>query len=224
MGAAAKRQGGILDIGRASGMPFRSTPPQQLTEVPVPSGGGMAPADRVPSRRAKRWRRALLALALIIVAFCAATARLFIWPAQGMPPRVSAIVMLDGPGDVFNVAVRLAAQDRAPFLVVSQGTVASHDPCPGQIRGVTLICFNAVPATTQGEAEFVGRLATKYHWRSIALVAITPQASRARLRVERCFAGQVYLVTAPLTRSSWPYQIAYQWTALVKALVIQRSC
>ena len=214
-----------MDIGRASGMPSRSTPPQQQTEVPEPSGGGMASADRVRSRRATRWRKALLALALIIVAFCAATARLFIWPAQGgMPPRVSAIVMLDGPGDVLDVAVRLAAQHRAPFLVVSQGTLASHDPCPGQIRGVKLICFNAVPANTQGEAEFVGRLATKYHWHSIAVVTITPQASRARLRVERCFAGQVYLVTAPLTRSSWPYQIAYQWGALVKALVIQRGC
>jgi hypothetical protein len=206
-------------------MPFRSTPPQQPPEVPVPPDGGMASADRVPSRRAKRWRRALIALTAIIVVFCAATARLFIWPPQGgVPPRVSAIVMLDGPGDVLDVAVRLAAQHRAPFLVVSQGTLASHDPCPRQIPGVTLICFNAVPANTQGEAEFVGRLATKYHWRSIALVAITPQASRARLRVERCFAGQVYLVTAPLTRSSWPYQIAYQWAALVKALVIQRGC
>jgi hypothetical protein len=184
----------------------------------------MASADRVPSRRAKRWRKALLVLALVIVAFCVATARLFIWPMQGMPPRVSAIVMLDGPGNALDVAVRLATQHRAPFLVVSQGTPASRDPCPGQIAGVTLICFNPMPATTRGEAEFVGRLATKYHWHSIAVVTITPQASRARLRVERCFDGQVYLVAAPLTRSSWPYQIAYEWGALVKALVLQRSC
>jgi hypothetical protein len=132
--------------------------------------------------------------------------------------------MLDGPGNVLDVAVRLAAQHRAPYLVVSQGTVASHDPCPGKIQGVKLICFNAVPANTQGEAEFVGRLATMYHWHSLAVVAITPQAVRARLRVERCFAGQVYVVTAPLARTSWPYQIAYQWGALVKALVVQRSC
>jgi hypothetical protein len=184
----------------------------------------MAPADRVPSRRAKRWRRALLALVLIVVAFCAATARLFIWPAQGMPPQVSAIVMLDGPGDTLDVAVGLAAQHKAPFLVVSQGTPASRDPCPRQIPGVTLICFNPVPATTQGEAEFIGRLAGKYHWHSIAVVTVTPQASRARLRVKRCFAGEVYTVTARLTRSSWPYQLAYEWAALAKALVVQRGC
>jgi hypothetical protein len=224
MGAAADRQGGIVDIGRATGMQQGSTPSQQPADVPVPPGGGVAPAGRVPSRRAKRWRRALLALALIIVAFCAATARLFIWPAQGMPPRVSAIVMLDGPGSALDVAVRMAAQHRAPYLVVSQGTPASRDPCPRQVRGVTLICFNPVPATTRGEAQFVGRLAGKYHWQSIAVVTITPQASRARLRVQRCFAGQVYSVTAPLTRSSWPYQIAYEWAALMKALVVQRGC
>jgi hypothetical protein len=184
----------------------------------------MASADPVPPRRARRWRKALLALVIIVAAFCAATARLFIWPAQGMPAQVSAVVMLDGPGNTLGLAVRLATEHRAPFLVISQGTPASRDPCPPQIPGVTLICFNPVPATTQGEAEFVGRLAGKYRWGSIAVVAVTPQATRARLRVERCFPGHVYTVTTPLTRSSWPYQIAYEWAALVKALVVQRGC
>jgi len=172
-----------------------------------------------------RWRKAFIALAVVFVTFCVLTTRLFIWPAQGMPPRVSAIVMLDGPGgSALNVALRLAAQHRAPFLVISRGTVASRDPCPRQLPGVALICFNPVPATTQGEAQFVGRLARKYHWQSVAVVAITPQVSRARLRVERCFAGQVYAVTAPIRPSTWPYEIAYEWAALVKALAIQRGC
>jgi hypothetical protein len=178
----------------------------------------------VSLRNGKRWHKVLIALAAVFFVVCAATARLFIWPDQGMPSRVDAIVMLDGPGSALNVAVRLAAQHRAPFLVVSRGTPASRDPCPKPVPGVTLICFNPVPPTTQGEAEFVGRLARKYHWQSIAVVAITPQDSRARLRVERCFDGHVYMVSAPIRLSTWPYQIAYEWAALVKALVIQRSC
>lgn len=89
---------------------------------------------------------------------------------------------------------------------------------------VTLICFNPTPPTTQGEAQFVGRLAKKYRWKSIAVVAIITQDSRARLRVERCFPGQVYVVTAPIRLSIWPYQISYEWAALVKALVFQRDC
>ena len=135
-----------------------------------------------------------------------------------------AIVMLDSPGRPLNVALRLAAQHRAPFLVVSQGTPASRDPCPQPIPEVTLICFHPVPPTTQGEAEFVGRLAKKYHWRSIAVVAITPQDTRARLRVGRCFPGRIYVVTAPIRLGTWPYQVAYEWGALIKAVIMQRSC
>ena len=175
-------------------------------------------------RGCRRSRMVLIALAVALIAVSAATARLFVWPAAGMPAHVSAIVMLDSPGDVVSVAVRLAEQHRPPFLVVSRGTPAAHDPCPRPIPRVRLICFNPRPPTTKGESEFVGRLARKYHWQSVAVVAITPQNSRARLRVERCFAGRVYVVTAPIAPASWPCQIAYEWGALLKALVIQRGC
>lgn len=172
------------------------------------------------------WRTAAIALAVVIAMLAAATARLFIWPAQGMPDRVSAIVMLAGPGDLLSRAVDLAHDHRAPFLVVSLGTPESGNQCPPRIPGVMLLCFNPVPASTQGEAEFVGRLARKYGWRSVALVTITPQDTRARLRIERCFAGRVYAVTAPPdpSQTNWPYQIVYQWGALLKALILQRSC
>ena len=63
--------------------------------------------------------------------------------------------------------------------------------------GVRTICFNPNPDTTQGEAEYAARLARQYHWHSIALVTITAQDSRARLRMERCFSGHVYVMTAP---------------------------
>jgi hypothetical protein len=190
-------------------------------EVPIPSNGIAA---RPRSRRPRWWRTALITLAVIVIAACAATARLFVWPEQGMPARVSAVVMLDTRGDTLKVALRLAAQHRAPYLVISLGAPASGYGCPRSVPLVKLICFNPRPATTQGEAEFVGRLARRYRWRSVAVVAIPPQASRARLRVERCFRGDIYVVAAPIRLSSWPYQIAYEWGALTKALVVQRSC
>lgn len=172
----------------------------------------------------RRLARAALVAAMVGAALAALTASLFVRPAQGMPSRVDAIVMLDGPGETLSLAERLAAEGRAPFLVISRGTRASRDPCPRPVSGVRLICFNPVPATTRGEAEFVGRLSRRYHWRSIAVVAIAPQVTRARLRVERCFPGRVYMVSARMTKSTWSYQIAYEWASLVKALVIQRSC
>lgn len=190
----------------------------------VTPGGAEGPAGRLRSRWRKRWHTALIVLAVVVIAVSAATARLFVWPDQGMPARVSAIVMLDSPGNTVSAALRLERQHRAPFLVISLGTPLSGYHCPPPIPGVKLICFNPSPATTQGEAEFAGRLAREYHWRSIAVVTITPQDSRARLRVERCFPGPVYVVTRPVALTSWPYEIAYEWGAMIKALVLQRSC
>jgi hypothetical protein len=161
---------------------------------------------------------------VLLLVIGAATARLFVWPQQGMPTRVDAIIMLNSPGDPAAAALRLARQHRAGVLVVSQGTPASHYACPRPVPGMRLICFHPSPASTQGEAEFAGRLAHLYHWSSVAVITITPQASRARLRVERCFAGQVSVVTAPLPLAEWPYQVAYEWAATVKALVLQRAC
>ena len=169
-------------------------------------------------------RRAFAAVMTLIAAFLLVTARLFVWPAEGMPASVSAIVMLAGPGDRLPVALRLAREHRAPMLVVSQGWQGYGGPCPPAVPGVKLMCFNPNPGNTRGEAEFAGRLAQRYHWRSIVLVTTRAQDTRARIITERCFGGSVYVVTAPLPASSWPYQIAYEWGALMKALVVQRTC
>jgi hypothetical protein len=173
--------------------------------------------------RGRYWR--LVAVTLVI-AVSAATSRLFIWPDQGMPTYVSAIVMLNGPGDRLNTVLDLARQHRAPFVAISRGspTFGHGSSCAPSIPQVEVICFDPHPATTKGEAELVGRLSRKYHWQSVALVTITPQDSRARLRVERCFTGPVYVVTVPPPLSAWPYEIAYEWAATVKADIFQRSC
>ena len=190
-------------------------------EAPVTSAG---PAARPRTGRRRRWRRWLLALAVLIVAFLGTTARLFVWPDQGLPPRVDALVSLDTPGGTLGTALRLAEQHRAPNLVISLGTPMSGYGCPRPIAGVRLICFNPDPGTTQGEAQYVGRLARKYHWRSVAIVTITPQETRARLRAERCFNGPVYTLGTSIGLTSWPYQVGYEWGALFKALLLQRSC
>jgi hypothetical protein len=139
---------------------------------------------------------------------------------------VDAIVMLGGPGDRLDTALALARAHLAPVLAVSEGTTgpAPGDVCPGKIAGVRVICFYPSPATTRGEAEFAGRLAARYHWHSIIVVAITPQDTVARLRMSRCFRGGVYLVNGPLPKWQWPLLVVYEWGSTLKALVLQRSC
>lgn len=189
-------------------------------EAPRPAQPGARPGGR--GRR--RWRRVLIAAAALVLLLAGLTARLFVWPPAGMPDHVDAILMLNNPGDPAPIALRLAREHRARYLVVSQGTVASHYACPAPVPGVTLICFHPSPATTQGEAEFAGRLARTYHWHSMVVVTIAPQDFRARLRLERCFSGQVYVMTSGLPLRLWPYQVAYEWGATIKALAFQRSC
>jgi hypothetical protein len=160
----------------------------------------------------------------LAVVFLVVTARLLVWPAEGMPAHVDAIVMLAGPGDRLPVATQLAREHRAPVLVVSRGWQGYGGPCPPPVPGVKLICFAPDPGTTRGEAETLGRLAKQYRWTSVVLVATSFQDTRARLLVKRCFAGSTYVVAAPLPLSNWPYQIAYGWGALAKALFVHRSC
>jgi hypothetical protein len=177
-----------------------------------------------PHRPSLAWRRVFAAAVTVVIVFCVVTARLFVWPAQGMPARVSAIVMLAGPGNRLPVALQLAREHRAPVLVVSRGWQGYGGPCPPPTPGVKLICFDPDPGTTRGEAEALGRLAKQFGWKAVVLVATRTQDTRARILAERCFGGSTYVVTAPLPVSSWPYQIAYGWGALLKALVVDRAC
>jgi hypothetical protein len=141
-----------------------------------------------------------------------------------MPARVSAIVMLAGPGDRLAVALKLAREHRASMLVVSQGQHGYGGPCPPMTPGVKLICFQPDPGDTRGEAEFVGKLAKRYRWGSVVLVTTREQDTRARIVMGRCLDGSIYVITASLPLDNWPYQIAYEWGALFKALVLYRSC
>jgi hypothetical protein len=201
-------------------IPDESPPPSDSPEL----ADGTAPSSL--KRRRKRWRSVAVTLIVMVIVVSAATARLFIWPDRGMPAHVSAIVMLNGTGDRLDTALDLAWKQRAPFVVIARGSAyfGHGSVCAPRIPHVQVICFDPSPATTQGEAEFAGRLARRYHWQSVVLVTTTPQASRARLRVERCFTGPVYVMTASLPLSSWPYELAYEWGATVKALIVGRSC
>src|ERR1035441_8639324 len=156
-----------------SSIPART--PMLTNEVPEQS------AARVPEPRRQGHRLIAVVLAVGLAAFCAATARLFMFPARGMPARVDAIVMLADQGDRYHEALELARQHRAPYLAISLGASSSSGQgtqCAAAIPQVKVICFAPDLATTQGEAEYAGRLAAKYHWHSVALVTITPQAWR----------------------------------------------
>jgi hypothetical protein len=169
-------------------------------------------------------RRLLAAVAALFIVFALLTARILLWPPQGMPAHVDAIVMMAGPGDRLSVALRLARERRAPVLVVSQGQHGYGGPCPAPRTNVRIICFDPNPGNTRGEAEYASRLARLYGWHSVVLVTTSEQETRAHLLMGRCFTGSIYTVDAPLPWSQLPYQVTYGWGALLKALFLVRTC
>jgi hypothetical protein len=86
-------------------------------------------------------------------------------------------------------------------------------------------CFKSNPQTTQGEARAIETFAKDYHWTRIIVVVPTTQASRARLRIGRCYSGRVLEAAfSPRGIGQWLEQLAYEWGARFKALVLQPSC
>jgi hypothetical protein len=177
-------------------------------------------------RRRSRWRVVTITFACLVVAFAAVTFRLFIEPAQGAPSQASAIVMLEGIEQTrLGLAVSLAEQHRAPMLVVSQGYDGYGGACPPAIQGVKIICFDPNPPNTRGEVEFASKLARQYHWTSVILVTNREQDTRGRMLMSLCFNGPIYVETLSLGGVRATVRtVAYEWGALLKALVLYHSC
>ncbi|MEV6924077.1 hypothetical protein AB0M46_06125 [Dactylosporangium sp. NPDC051485] len=170
----------------------------------------------------------LIALAVALIAFLGLTARYFVWPRLPvLPPHIDAIVELAGPGDDDRdrLATQLAQARRADYLVQSTlPSDAASGRCLPAPPGVTLLCFHPDPDTTRGEAEAIARYAREFGWKSVVIVTTADHAWRARLRVTRCFPGQVYVATSHLPPLYWFRQIPYQWAASAKAELVQTTC
>jgi hypothetical protein len=209
---------------RPAAKPYMPAPAQRRG----PDTIAVVQSQPVPRDRWGPWsrtgRRILIAVAVLFVLFCGATARLFILPTTGMPARVAAIVVPGGPGNRIAAAITLAAQDRARYLVLSEGEAVPPQLCGAHVGAATVLCFMPSPDTTQGEAEATARLAKEHGFGSIVLVTTPDQTWRAELRFGRCYSGRIYAVTTPLPKHLWPFMIAYQWAATFKAEIVNRAC
>jgi uncharacterized SAM-binding protein YcdF (DUF218 family) len=164
-------------------------------------------------------------VSVVFVAFCTASALLFVFPTMGAPARVNAIVVLGGSGDRLDLGMQLAREDRAPYLVVSLGLPwLPPGLCAQDVGQAKVICFQPNPDTTQGEAEGAAAIAKRYGWSSLLLVTTRDQVWRAHLRFQRCYSGKIYGLASSVPLSQWPFAIVYQWAGTIKAEIFQRSC
>jgi len=169
-------------------------------------------------------RVAIVGVVIVALGLTLVTARLFVWPRTDKPTRADAIVVFIGRGDAFDTGIALARRGLAPALAVSVDSPIPRWCSSFTIPNVTLHCFHPQPDTTQGESRAAARLAATYHWQKVILVAIRPQAFRARLRLGRCYGGRIELVASPIRLRQYPFRVLYEWGATLKALTVQRSC
>ena len=165
---------------------------------------------------------------LLVVAWLAASAVLFVWPGEDSPARASAVVVLAGSKKPrLEKALSLMRRGVAPVLVISDG----WDPrwpqanrlCAGHAP-FRVVCFHASPYSTRGEAETVGRLAAARRWRSLVVVTSAYHVTRAKLLFERCFHGRVQAVGARFDLGNLPTLVPSEWAKLVYALTVAREC
>jgi hypothetical protein len=167
---------------------------------------------------------------LVVVALCVMTAVLFVYPDINAPERSDAIVVLGGHGaPAFDKGVELAKEGYAPDLVLSIGPGQHCEPYRGfvtrRLPRVKVTCFVPSPQTTQGEGRWIAQRSKQLDWKRVIVVVPTTQATRARLRIGRCYPGQVIEVAfSPQGFGGWLEQFAYEWGALLKALTLQPTC
>jgi uncharacterized SAM-binding protein YcdF (DUF218 family) len=179
-------------------------------------------------------RRLLAVVVLLVALWLVAVAFLFVWPrANETPPaHADAVVVLSGGGNRrLDPALKLVQRGIAPVLAISSAFrdprwTKAHRLCRGQDGPTTfrILCFEANPYSTRGEAETFSRIAREHGWSRIVVVTSTYHVTRAHMLFGRCFHGRLWTVG---TSSPW-WVLPEEWVSetlkLSVQVVYERGC
>jgi uncharacterized SAM-binding protein YcdF (DUF218 family) len=172
-------------------------------------------------------------MAALLGAWVIVCAVLFVWPwAASTPRRADAVVVLSGGRDSrLDPALALMRRGVAPLLVISS---PAQDPrwrsaqrmCRARPHAYPfrVLCFEASPYSTQGEARAIARLARTHNWKRVAVVTSTYHLTRARMLLRRCFGGKISMVGAGSTWWKLPDEWAFETGKLLVQLTLRRGC
>ena len=173
-------------------------------------------------RRVVRW---LLVALLLVLAWLAATAYLFVWPPTDSIGPADAVVVLGSRSrpERLPEGLRLMHEHIAPVLVLM--TPPAGPLCHRKAR-FEIICLNPKPFSTRGEARGVARLAERHGWHSLAVVTSRWHVTRARVLLRRCYHGSLRLAGANPSDNAVEYgeDVAQEWAGLLYALTLARGC
>lgn len=162
------------------------------------------------------------ALLLLVAAYVAGAAYLFVGHHDDRPAKADAVVVLSGTKQRLPVGERLVRQGYAPLLVVSRST----DPKPAEQRACRrgALCFRADPYSTRGEARAIARLAAQHHWRRVLVVTSQFHVFRTRILIHRCYRGALRVVGTSESRLHLPLDVVKETLKLVYQEVVARGC
>lgn len=195
------------------------------------SGAGRAGSGG--DRAGSRGRAVAAAVVVLVLVLGVLTIVLFVRPASddaaaiAAAGPVDAVLVLGGsPGDRYDAAVELvpALPPPAPALVLAVQYAAPVLTCgtAPELPDVALTCFSPEPATTSGEAVWLGREAASEGWEHVVVTTSDYHLTRSRLLVERCVAAlspgtEVRYLSAPgddrPLRRAW--RVATEWPSLL---------
>ena len=177
-------------------------------------------------------RRAIIAAAAIVAAWLVACLVLFVWPpAESKPPaHADVVVVLSGDKKRLQPALDLVRKGVAPVLAISTVERTRHWPLARRLcstrryAGARVVCFDAVPFSTQGEARTIARLARERGWRSVVVVTSRFHVTRAHMLFRRCLELPLYVVGTGSTWWRLPEEWASETGKLLVQLTAQRGC
>lgn len=177
-------------------------------------------------------RRALVAVVIFALAWVAACLVLFTWSPweTGAPAHADVVVVLSGGRERLPPAMALIRRHVAPVLAIS--SVGRTNPWPlghrlckaGRYAGAQVLCFDARPYSTEGEARTFGRLARARRWTRIVVVTSRFHITRAHMLFRRCYHGGLRFVGVDYPWWKLPAEWVSETGKLIVQLTVQRDC
>ncbi|MEM9133917.1 MAG: YdcF family protein [Actinomycetota bacterium] len=151
-------------------------------------------------------------------------------PVDEVGPADAVVVFVGGRGERVETAEALMAAGVADTLVLPNGAEIrsrrTRQLCAATDLPYEVVCDAPDTADTGGEARLFRRLAAERGWDRLVMVTTSYHVSRARLRLGRCFDGEIVVVAAS-TRANpaaLVRNLAHEYLGHIEARTIERSC
>ena len=181
-------------------------------------------------------RRRILIVAGVLAMGVAGLGSLWTWVlspettlADDVEPADAVVLFVGGRGERTFTALSLMDAGVADTLVIPNGRQAGARELRRLCRrpqDFDVLCPDTDSVDTGGEARAIAAVAEERGWERLVMVTSDYHIARARLRLERCYPGEIQAVAAEnwATRSQRLNSHVREWFGHLEARTIERGC